>query len=59
MIIIDDGSEAQIGLPKTYGVDELPIILQDRSFAANGSLVYSQSPLSVTYGSRGDTIIVN
>ena len=29
------------------------------SFAPDGSLVYSPSPLSVTYGSRGDTIIVN
>jgi FtsP/CotA-like multicopper oxidase with cupredoxin domain len=37
----------------------LPVILQDRSFEADGSLIYSPSPLSITYGSRGDTIIVN
>ena len=59
MIIIEDGADALIGLPRTYGVDDLPIILQDRSIAADGSLVYSPSPLSITYGSRGDTIIVN
>jgi blue copper oxidase len=56
LIIIDDGADH---LPRTYGADDLPIILQDRSFEADGSLIYSPSPLSITYGSRGDTIIVN
>jgi blue copper oxidase len=59
LIIVDDGSDLRHDLPRTYGVDDLPIILQDRSFAPDGSLLYSPSPLSVTYGSRGDTIIVN
>lgn len=59
MIMIDDGSDARLDLPRTYGVDDLPIILQDRSFAPDGSLVYSPSPLATAYGSRGDTVIVN
>jgi blue copper oxidase len=59
LIIIDDGSDAQLDLPRSYGVDDLPIILQDRSFEDDGALVYSPSPLSITYGSRGDTIIAN
>ena len=33
--------------------------MQDRSISADGSLIYRPSPLSVAYGSRGDTIIVN
>jgi blue copper oxidase len=59
MIIIEDGSEARMDLPRTYGIDDLPIILQDRSFAADGGLLYAPSPLATAYGSRGDTIIVN
>jgi FtsP/CotA-like multicopper oxidase with cupredoxin domain len=59
MIIIEDGSEARMDLPRRYGVDDLPIILQDRSFAADGALVYTPSPLATAYGSRGDTIVVN
>jgi blue copper oxidase len=59
MILIDDDTEPALALPRTYGVDDLPIILQDRSFEADGSLIYRPSPLSVAYGSRGDTIIVN
>ena len=33
--------------------------MQDRSFASDGSLIYNPSSLTVTYGGRGDTIIVN
>jgi blue copper oxidase len=59
MMIIEDGSETRVDLPRTYGVDDLPIILQDRSFALDGGLLYVPSPLATAYGSRGDTIIVN
>lgn len=59
MIAIDDGTDARLGLPRTYGVDDLPIILQDRSFDAAGSLVYELDSLAIIYGGRGDTIIVN
>ena len=59
LIIVDDGSNARLGLPRTFGVDDLPIILQDRSFGSDGSLDYDLSPLDIAYGGRGDTIIVN
>jgi FtsP/CotA-like multicopper oxidase with cupredoxin domain len=62
MIIIDDGSDAHLDLPRTFGVDDLPIILQDRSFDSDGSIEYDNDildALDVTYGTRGDTIIVN
>ncbi len=59
MIIVDDGHSAHLALPQTYGVDDLPIILQDRSFAPDGSLAYSPSPMATAYGSRGETISSN
>jgi blue copper oxidase len=59
MIIVDDGPSADLALPQTYGADDLPIILQDRSFEPDGSLGYSPSPMATAYGSRGDTIITN
>jgi blue copper oxidase len=61
IIIIDDGSDARLGLPRTYGVDDLPIILQDRSLD-DGALEYDNNdndPLEIIYGARGDTFIVN
>jgi blue copper oxidase len=62
MLIVDDGSDARLGLPRTLGVDDLPLILQDRQFDSEGSIEYDNKTLSgldITYGARGDTVIVN
>ena len=61
LIIVDDGSDARLGLPHTYGVDDLPIIVQDRSFDSDGSLLYDRDPdpQTIQYGLRCSAIIVN
>jgi FtsP/CotA-like multicopper oxidase with cupredoxin domain len=61
LIIVDDGSDTSLGLPRMYGIDDLPIIIQDRSFDTDGSLLYDRDPdpQTIQYGSRGSTIIVN
>jgi blue copper oxidase len=59
LIIVDDGSDTRLGLPHTYGFDDLPIILQDRSFDSDGSLMYDLDPLTIQYGLRGTSIIAN
>jgi blue copper oxidase len=62
MILVDDGSDARLGLPLTFGIDDLPLILQDRSIGEDGSIAYDNkdlNPLDVIYGTRGETIIVN
>jgi FtsP/CotA-like multicopper oxidase with cupredoxin domain len=62
MIFVDDGSDARLGLPRTYGIDDLPIILQSRSFDSDGSIEYDTDTLSsldIVYGAREETVIVN
>jgi blue copper oxidase len=62
VIIVDDGSDARLNLPRTYGFDDLPIILQDRSIDSDGSIEYNNNELNaldIAYGARGETIIVN
>jgi FtsP/CotA-like multicopper oxidase with cupredoxin domain len=62
MMIVDDGSDVRLGLPRTFGVDDLPIILQDRSFDSDGSIEYDTQALEaldIAYGARGETVIVN
>jgi blue copper oxidase len=62
VIIVDDGSDARLNLPRTYGIDDFPVILQDRSFDADGSISYDNNDLNaldIAYGARGETIIVN
>ena len=40
MIIVDDDNPATADLPSTYGVDDIPVILQDREFDAAGQLSF-------------------
>ncbi len=59
LIYVEDGSSNDLGLPNRYGLDDLPIVLQDRFFTADGDMVYDGSPMAVMHGSRGNTLIVN
>ena len=62
MIIVDDGSDARLELPRTFGMDDLPLILQDRQFDSDGSIEYDNKTLGaldIAYGVRGDSVIVN
>ena len=59
MMIVSDGGDRNRGLPETYGVDDLPIVLQDKRFGRNGELLYSPSMMDVMHGFQGDTLVVN
>ena len=59
MLIVEDGSGARMGLPRTYGTDDLPLVLQDRRFSSDGAPIYEPGPMDIMAGYRGDTIIVN
>ena len=58
LLIVSDDEERALGLPSEYGVDDLPLILQDRQFE-NGTLVLPQGMMSAMHGRRGDTLMVN
>ncbi len=59
LLYVEDGSAEAFDLPREHGIDDLPIILQDRSFASDGQLLYDRSPMAMMHGSRGNTVIVN
>ena len=58
MIIIDDDETDASDLPNRYGIDDLPIVIQDRTFDAKGQLVYSLTDASED-GWYGETAIIN
>lgn len=58
LIIIDDEQADSLSLPRRYGVDDLPIIIQDRTFDAQGRLVYSLYDADED-GWLGDTVVIN
>ncbi len=39
MIIIKDNAEAQLNLPRTYGVDDIPVIVQTKDFDNNYQII--------------------
>jgi blue copper oxidase len=57
MFIVDDPA-ARVELPDTYGVDDIPLIIQDKSFDGDGSLRRG-SPAFSQVGFLGSTILVN
>ena len=59
LVLIEDGTGARLGLPRDYGVDDLPLMLQDRQFDLAGQLVYFGGGPARMMGMRGDTILVN
>ena len=58
MIIIDDEHADSLNLPSRYGVDDLPVIIQDRTFSSDGELVYSLEDAHED-GWLGDTVVIN
>jgi blue copper oxidase len=58
LLLVTDEEEQGLGLPSAYGLDDLPLIIQDRQFQ-NGKLVVPQGMMIAMQGRRGDTILVN
>lgn len=57
LFVLDD-PDAPTGLPSDYGVNDIPVILQDKRFDGDGSLDMS-TPTGSTVGQLGDTMLVN
>lgn len=55
MIIIRDEEEAALTLPRTYGVDDIPLIIQDRDFDNTGTLTFN----GMGAGAGGDVMVIN
>lgn len=56
LIYIDDENSEKLNLPKNYGIDDIPLIVQDRSFRRDGAFDYRTSMMGVV---SGDTIMIN
>ena len=61
LLIVKDTETDTLGLPAEYGVDDIPIILQDRSFSADSSHFAPIPPQGSGLANirRGYTIMVN
>ena len=58
-IIIDDEESKHYNLPNRYGIDDIPLIVQDRTFSRNGNFVYPKNMMTVMHGFMGDRLLIN
>ena len=58
-IYVRDDEEDALDLPSEYGVDDIPLIVQDRLLDNSGKLLYPHNMHAQMMGVRGDRIYVN
>jgi FtsP/CotA-like multicopper oxidase with cupredoxin domain len=59
LIYVEDEHSASLDLPSEYGVDDIPLVLQDRAFNADGSFFYDSSSGPGMRGMMGDVSLIN
>jgi FtsP/CotA-like multicopper oxidase with cupredoxin domain len=59
LFLIEDEESDTLGLPSEYGVDDIPLIIQDRRFNRNGRFEYLSAMHDVMMGYKGNIILVN
>lgn len=58
LIIVRDSIESRLALPRTYGVDDVPLVLTDRDFDATQQFG-KVAPANVQYVPYGDSLLTN
>ena len=59
LILVEDAESAMLGLPSEYGVDDIPLVIQDRRFRPDGRFDYLSSMPDRMMGFRGDVMLIN
>ena len=59
LFIVDDEVSQNAGLPIEYGVDDIPVVIQDRAFNHTGTLRYLGSMPDRVRGMLGNVLLVN
>mgnify|MGYP000010569583 CR=1 FL=1 len=59
LYLIEDENSQALDLPKDYGVNDIPLVVQDRSFTDGKMNGYSVTEQQIKNGLREDTLVVN
>lgn len=59
LLIIDDNVSAGLDIPKDYGLNDFPLIIQDKRFDSEGKATYDLGMRDLMMGFQGETLIVN
>lgn len=59
LLFVEDEVSDQLAIPKTYGENDIPLIVQDKQFNADGRFNYHLAMPDIMTGLQGDTMLVN
>ncbi len=59
LFFIEDEVSDSLDIPRAYGRDDIPVVLQDRRFFVNGQFAYVQGRHDVINGVIGNYLLVN
>ncbi|HDG1693939.1 multicopper oxidase CueO [Kluyvera ascorbata] len=59
LVLIEDEDSQKLMLPKQWGIDDVPVIMQDKKFTAAGEIDYQLDVMSAAVGWFGDTLLTN
>lgn len=59
LLIIDDDDTDRLALPSRWGIDDIPLIIQDRRFRHDGQFFDRMNIIAVTSGYVGNVPLVN
>ena len=59
LFYINDESSERLDIPKEYGVNDIPLVIQDKRFTNNGNIPYDLNMRDIMNGFLGDTVIIN
>lgn len=59
LYIIDDSESEKLNLPDKYGINDIPMIIQDKRLTSDGVPLYLTNMMDTMTGMTGNTIFVN
>jgi len=59
LFIIEDKYSEALAIPKDYGIDDIPLVIQDRRFYEDGNFAYIRSMHDVMHGVIGNFLLIN
>lgn len=59
VMLVEDDASLSADLPKTYGVDDFTLVLQDKALDNSGRMAYELTAETFEDGFEGDTMVVN
>ncbi|STB68365.1 multicopper oxidase [Citrobacter freundii] len=59
LVLIEDEEIRKLLLPKQWGIDDVPVIIQDKQFSVDGQVNYQLDIMTAAVGWFGDTLLTN